>query len=231
MFSTPGCVWESSTLQKQKKCNTQNCEKAFPHQLRPYMFFTAGFVKSIQTGLIGYEISSFLNRNTGSFPLSISYQPQECTQISFSNGLKCQNYSELPQSCDAFQRAGGGQGKEWCSSSHRQVTPTLSSVQSTTAWQAAQWQKNLVRPTQAAQVPRSPYCSYTDVTSGLKSCFVTAVCTVNLLSLHCTPLNKVHVFTRKTYLENKALEIASEQFSSYCNLWSMLPRSLSRTGW
>lgn len=34
-----------------------------------------------------------------------------------------------------------------------------------TARQAAERQKNLMTPTQAAQVPRSPYCSYMDVTS------------------------------------------------------------------
>lgn len=57
-----------------------------------------------------------------------------------------------------------------------------------------------------------------------QSRFFTAVCAVNLLRNDCTPLNKVHVFTGKTYLENKALEIASEQFSScwICDLYFLV---------
>lgn len=57
------------------------------------------------------------------------------------------------------------------------------------ARQAAQRQKNVMTPTQAAQVPRGPHCSYMDATSGLR---------VGLsLQFHCRKLAKEPRHTSK----------------------------------
>lgn len=135
--------------------------------------------------------------------------------------------------CISERRWGTRKGVMKCSISHRQMTLTLSSVLSTMTWPGKQlsdrktWWHQHKQP-KFPEVPTALIWMPPQDSELVCHCSFTAV---NLLRNHGTPLNKVHEFTGKTYLENKALEIASEQFSLCCNLWSVLPGSLSRTGW